>query len=76
MLANSVFAGKFVKLIVSGYWNGIPSQPIHIFEDLGEEMPYSEWDKSNVHKVVKERLAELHLLGISHNDIRLDNIHA
>ena len=75
MLANSPFAGKFAKLIISGYWNGIPSQPMHIFEDLGEEMPYSEWDKSNVHKVVKERLAELHLLGISHNDIRLDNIH-
>ncbi|CUM56002.1 unnamed protein product [Debaryomyces tyrocola] len=75
MLANSSFAAKFAKLIVSGYWNGIPSQPMHIFEDLGEEMPSTEWDKCRVHKVVKERLAELHLLGISHNDIRLDNIH-
>ena len=75
MLANSSFAGKFAKLIVSGYWNGIPSQPMHIFEDLGEEIPSTEWDKFRVHKVVKERLAEIHLLGISHNDIRLDNIH-
>ncbi|CUM49787.1 unnamed protein product [Debaryomyces tyrocola] len=75
MLANSSFAAKFAKLIVSGYWNGIPSQPMHIFEDLGEEMPSTEWDKYRVHKAVKERLAELHLLGISHNDIRVDNIH-
>ena len=75
MLANSSFAANFTKLIVSGYWNGIPSQPMHIFEDLGEEIPSTEWDKFRVHKVVKERLAEIHLLGISHNDIRLDNIH-
>ncbi|MDN5664434.1 MAG: DUF3698 domain-containing protein, partial [Staphylococcus equorum] len=75
MLANSSFAANFAKLIVSGYWNGIPSQPMHIFEDLGEEMPYTEWDKYMVHKVIKERLTELHLLGISHNDVRLDNIH-
>ncbi|KRZ98374.1 uncharacterized protein AC631_05866 [Debaryomyces fabryi] len=75
MLANSSFAANFAKLIVSGYWNGIPSQPMHIFEDLGEEIPSTEWDKFRVHKVVKERLAEIHLLGISHNDIRLDNIH-
>ena len=75
MLANSSFAANFTKLIVSGYWNGIPSQPMHIFEDLGEEIPSTEWDKFGVHKVVKERLEEIHLLGISHNDIRLDNIH-
>lgn len=75
MLANSSFAANFAKLIVSGYWNGIPSQPMHIFEDLGEEIPSTEWDKFRVHKLVKERLAEIHLLGISHNDIRLDNIH-
>ena len=75
ILASSRFAANFAKLIVSGYWNGIPSQPMHIFEDLGEEMPSTEWDKFRVHKVVKERLTELHLLGISHNDIRLDNIH-
>lgn len=75
ILANSSFAAKFAKLIVSGYWNGIPSQPMHIFEDLGEEMPSNEWDKCRVHKVIKDRLMELHLLGISHNDIRLDNIH-
>lgn len=74
ILANSSFASKFAKLIVSGYWNGIPSQPMHIFEDLGEEIPSTEWNKCKVHEVVMERLAEIHLLGISHNDIRLDNI--
>ena len=75
ILANSPYAENFSKLIISGYWNGIPSQPMHIFEDLGEEILFTEWDKFRVHKVVKERLVELHLLGISHNDIRLDNIH-
>ncbi|CAG89961.2 DEHA2F27368p [Debaryomyces hansenii CBS767] len=75
ILANSSFAANFAKLIISGYWNGIPSQPMHIFENLGEEIPSTEWDKFRVHKVVKERLAEIHSLGISHNDIRLDNMH-
>ncbi|CUM67040.1 uncharacterized protein PRCAT00004728001 [Priceomyces carsonii] len=53
----------------------MPSQPMHIFEDLGEEVPMSKWDYKKVYKIVKLRLEEIHLLGISHNDVRAANIH-
>ena len=74
-LASSQFASNFPKLLVSGYWNGLPDHPMHIFEYLGKEMQEGNWDKKKVHKVIKSRLEELHLLGISHNDVRLENIH-
>ena len=48
---------------------------MHIFEDLGEEVPMSEWDYDKVYDVIKLRLEELHLFGVSHNDIRSANIH-
>lgn len=51
------------------------SHPIHTFEDLGEEKPIDEWDYDEVYEVIKERLMELHLLGIAHNDVRIANIH-
>ena len=50
ILANSSFASKVTKLIVFEYWIGIPSQPMHIFEDLGEEIPSTEWNKCKVHE--------------------------
>ncbi|CUM66616.1 uncharacterized protein PRCAT00004287001 [Priceomyces carsonii] len=75
IIANSQFASNFPKLIVSGYLNGIPSKPMHIFEDLGEELPISEWNYDKVYDVIKLRLEEIHVLGISHNDVRLSNIH-
>ena len=74
IIANSQFASNFPKLIVSGYLNGMPSKPMHIFEDLGEEVPMSEWDHDKVYDVIKLRLKELHHLGISHNDVRPANI--
>ena len=75
LLRNSQFAVKFPKLIVSGYWNGMPSHPMHMFEYLGEEKPMDEWDYDEVYEVIKERLKDLHMLGIAHNDVRLGNIH-
>lgn len=74
-LGKSQFASNFPKLFKSGYWNGLPDHPMHIFEYLGREIPMKEWDKHKVHKTIKLRLEELHLLGISHNDVRLANIH-
>ncbi|CUM53663.1 unnamed protein product [Debaryomyces tyrocola] len=74
-IAKSQFASKFPKLLVSGYWNGLPDHPMHILESPGPGMLEEKWDKKEVHRIVKLRLEELHLLGISHNDIRLCNIH-
>ena len=74
-LAKSRYASNFPKLLVSGYWNGLPDHPMNIFEDLGEEVPRSKWKYDEVYKVIKLRLEEIHLLGISHNDVRLSNIH-
>ena len=74
IIANSQFASNFPRLIVSGYLNGLPSKPMHRFEDLGEEVPMSEWDYDKVYDVIKLRLEELHHLGISHNDVRIANI--
>jgi hypothetical protein len=73
--AKSQFAANFSKLIVSGYWNGVPDHPMHIFEDVGEKIPRNEWEEEKVYEGVKLRLEELHLLGISHNDVRMENIH-
>ncbi|CAG85694.2 DEHA2B16720p [Debaryomyces hansenii CBS767] len=74
-IASSQFASNFPKLLVSGYWNGLPDHPMHIFEYLGKEMQEDNWDKKKVHRVIKSRLKELHSLGISHNDVRPANIH-
>ena len=74
-IASSQFASNFPKLLVSGYWNGLPDHPMHIFEYFGKEMQEDNWDKKKVHRVIKSRLKELHLLGISHNDVRPANIH-
>ena len=74
-IASSQFASNFPKLLVSGYWNGLADHPMHIFEYLGREIPEKKWDKKKVHTTIKSRLEELHLLGISHNDVRLENIH-
>ncbi|MDN6749727.1 MAG: DUF3698 domain-containing protein [Staphylococcus equorum] len=74
-IAKSPFASSYPKLLVSGYWNGLPDHPMHIFENLGKEVPEEEWDKKKVYEVIKSRLEELHLLGISHNDVREANIH-
>lgn len=48
---------------------------MHIFEYLGEEKPMEKWDYDRVYEVIQERLKELHLMGIAHNDVRLGNIH-
>ncbi|CUM56121.1 unnamed protein product [Debaryomyces tyrocola] len=74
MLAKSQFASHYAKLIMSGYWNGLPSHPMHMFEYLGKETPIDEWDEK-VYFGIKSRLGEIHLMEISHNDIRSDNIH-
>lgn len=47
---------------------------MHIFENLGTEMPIDEWNMDSVYEFIKARLNELHLLGISHNDVRQANI--
>ena len=74
-IAKSEFASNFPKLLVSGYWNGLSDHPMHIFEYLGKEVPEEKWNNKEVYKVIKSRLEELHLIGISHNDIRPANIH-
>ncbi|CUM57513.1 unnamed protein product [Debaryomyces tyrocola] len=74
-IASSQFASNFPKLLVSGYWNGLPDHPMHIFEYLGREVPEEKWDNRKVRTIIKSRLEELHLLGISHNDVRPANIH-
>lgn len=33
-ISSSQFASNFPKLLVSGYWNGCPDHPMHIFEYL------------------------------------------
>ena len=75
LLKNSQFAASFPRLLVSGYWNGVYSQPMHIFEYLGEEKSMDEWDYDKVYEVIKQRLEDIHQLGITHNDVRLANIH-
>ncbi|CAR65727.1 DEHA2D19404p [Debaryomyces hansenii CBS767] len=74
-IAKSEFASNFPKLLVSGYWNGLSDHPMHIFEYLGKEVPEEKWNNKEVYKVIKSRLEELHSIGISHNDVRLANIH-
>lgn len=74
-IAKSQFASKIPKLLVSGYRNGLPDNLMHIFENLGTEMPIDEWNMDSVYEFIKARLNELHLLGISHNDVRQANIH-
>ncbi|CUM48469.1 uncharacterized protein AC631_01088 [Debaryomyces fabryi] len=75
LISKSQFRIKFPKLIASGYWNGMSTHPMHIFEYLGEEKPMEKWDYDRVYEVIQERLKELHLMGIAHNDVRLGNIH-
>lgn len=48
---------------------------MHIFEYLGREVPEEKWDNRKIHIIIKSRLEELHLLGISHYDVRPANIH-
>jgi tRNA A-37 threonylcarbamoyl transferase component Bud32 len=48
---------------------------MHIFEYLGREVPEEKWDNRKVRAIIKSSLEELHLLGISHNDVRPANIH-
>ncbi|KAK6456980.1 uncharacterized protein RJT20DRAFT_134278 [Scheffersomyces xylosifermentans] len=74
-IAESQYASNFPKILCSGYWNGLGYHLVHIFEYLGQEMPEQEWDKYKVYSVIKDRLKEIHSLGISHNDIRIPNIH-
>ena len=74
IIANSDFASDFPRLIISDYLNGMPSKPMYIFEDLGEDITMAEWDYDKVYEVIKLRLEKLHHLGISHNDVRLANI--
>jgi hypothetical protein len=74
-IASSQFASNFPKLFVSGYWNGLPDHPMHIFEYLGREVPEEKWDNRKIHIIIKSRLEELHLFGISHYDVRPANIH-
>ena len=74
MLAQSRFASNYARLIMSGYWKGLPSHSMHMFEYIGKEKPIDEWDEK-VYYSIKSRLEEIHLMGISHNDMRSDNIH-
>ncbi|KAK6455247.1 uncharacterized protein RJT20DRAFT_55736 [Scheffersomyces xylosifermentans] len=74
-ISQSPFSSNYPRILASGYWNGLGDNPMHIFEYLGEELPEEEWDKAEVYRVIRSRLNELHSLGISHNDIRLPNIH-
>lgn len=74
-ISKSQYAANFPKILASGYCNGLPDNPIHVFEYLGEEIPFGKWNKYKVYKKIKTRIEELHKLGITHNDIRVLNIH-
>lgn len=74
-IARSEFASNFPKLLKSGARNGREDQLMNIFEYLGKKVPEEKWNKQQVYTVIKSRLEELHLLGITHNDVRLQNIH-
>ena len=74
-ISKSEFAPNFPKLLISGYWNGLSDHPMHIFEYLGKEVPEEKWNNKEVYRVIKSRLKELYLIGISHNDVRPANIH-
>lgn len=52
-------------------WNA-KSSNIYV-EDLGEEKLIYEWNSNKVYIGIKQRLKELHLLGIAHNYVA--NIH-
>jgi len=51
LLKNSQFAASFPRFFVTGYWNGMPSHPIYMLEDLVEEKPIDEWNakSSNIY---------------------------
>lgn len=51
----------------------MPSHPIYMFEDVVEEKPIDEWDRNKVYIGIKQRLKELHLMGIAHKYVA--NIH-
>ncbi|KAK6455953.1 uncharacterized protein RJT20DRAFT_5363 [Scheffersomyces xylosifermentans] len=55
----------------SGFWNGSYDKPIHLFEYLGEEVPENaqSWQSD---KIGAQRTSSV---GISHNDMRIPNIH-
>ena len=40
MLAQSQFASNYARLIMSGYWKGLPSHPMHMFEYIGKGEAY------------------------------------
>ncbi|CUM57531.1 unnamed protein product [Debaryomyces fabryi] len=48
---------------------------MHIFEYLGKEVPEQNWNKKEVCRVINSRLKELHLIEVSHNDVRPANIY-
>ncbi|KAK6455488.1 uncharacterized protein RJT20DRAFT_145680 [Scheffersomyces xylosifermentans] len=74
-IGASGFGGNYPKILASGYWNGLRDHPLHIFEYLGEQVPKEERDSHKAYRNIKERLQELHSVGISHNNIRISNIH-
>lgn len=54
---------KLTKFIISGYLNGIPSKPMHIFEELGEVVPMCGWAYDKVYDVIILRLEEIMFWG-------------
>lgn len=60
-ITKSPFTSNFPNLLISGYWNGLPDHPMHIFESLGKVIPIREWDKKILHRIIKTRLKELHV---------------
>lgn len=74
-IAKSQFASNFPKLFVSRYWNRLTDHPMHIFEYLEKEIAEEQWDERKVYEIIRLRFKELHLLRISHNDIRRSNTH-
>lgn len=75
IIADPQFALNFPKLIVFGYWDGLPDRPMDISEYLGKEMPLEEWDRYTMYRLIKSRLEEINLLEISHKDDTDANIH-
>ncbi|KAK6454373.1 uncharacterized protein RJT20DRAFT_151487 [Scheffersomyces xylosifermentans] len=60
-IEKSQYGSNYSKILCSGFWNGLGGRLVHIFEQI-------IWD-------IGKRLKELHSLGISHNDVRIQNIH-
>ncbi|KAK6453787.1 uncharacterized protein RJT20DRAFT_3784 [Scheffersomyces xylosifermentans] len=74
-IKESPYAANFPTLFASGFWNDLPDRRMLIYENLGKKLPVKKCEIDEVYETIKERLQELHSLGIIHCKVGLPNIH-